>query len=158
MKTFRITKEIEIVCEAKRTRNGFKHEATLLINGLEDSFAKLCYLNRTWERYEYQSVLEEVIEKSKGLTPKEKELAKKSIENEDFLGGEKETDKFKTLANIMAVGEFLAGNDLKTKNDWKTRMLKAGLGEGVIMPEDWDELSEEEKEKRLDKIINEFRG
>jgi hypothetical protein len=33
-------------------------------------------------------------------------------------------------------------------------MLKAGLSnKGLIMPEDWNELSEDEKEKRLNKVI-----
>jgi hypothetical protein len=32
-------------------------------------------------------------------------------------------------------------------------MIKAGLGEGIMMPEDWDTLSEDEKEKRLDAVI-----
>lgn len=42
----------------------------------------------------------------------------------------------------------------KESNDWKARMLKAGLeNRGLIMPEDWDELSEEEKEKRLNSAI-----
>jgi len=36
-------------------------------------------------------------------------------------------------------------------------MIKAGLGSGIQMPDDWEELSEEEKEKRLNKIIKELK-
>jgi hypothetical protein len=33
-------------------------------------------------------------------------------------------------------------------------MIKAGLGnKGLEMPEDWDSLSEDEKEKRLNNVI-----
>ena len=50
------------------------------------------------------------------------------------------------------IGEIF-GQNKKEKNDWKARMLKAGLGEGLDMPEDWNSLSEEEKERRLNKMI-----
>lgn len=60
----------------------------------------------------------------------------------------------KTTAMVMAMGNLLAGDSQKEKNDWKSRMLKAGLGNsGLIMPEDWDSLTEDEKEKRLDGAI-----
>ena len=35
----------------------------------------------------------------------------------------------------------------------KKRMLKAGLGEGLDFPEDWNTLSEDEKEIRLNKVV-----
>jgi hypothetical protein len=36
-------------------------------------------------------------------------------------------------------------------------MIKAGLGnKGLEMPEDWDSLSEEEKERRLNNVIGEL--
>ena len=63
MKLFKLDDEYSIVCEWKSTRNGFKHEATLLKNGLEDGNTKICYLNRTWERFEYESVLLRIIDK-----------------------------------------------------------------------------------------------
>jgi hypothetical protein len=46
------------------------------------------------------------------------------------------------------------GQTPKEKNDWKARMIKAGLGgQGLEMPEDWNTLSEETKEVRLNKVI-----
>ena len=45
----------------------------------------------------------------------------------------------------------------KTPNITKERMIKAGLGEGIQMPDDWGTLSEKEKEVRLDKVIKELR-
>ena len=51
---------------------------------------------------------------------------------------------------VAMFGELLCDNQ-KEKNDWKKRMLDAtGL---LDFPEDWDELSEEEKQKRLDNVI-----
>lgn len=43
----------------------------------------------------------------------------------------------------------------KTKaeaNDWKERMLKARLN-GLSMPDNWGQLNEDEKQKRLDGVI-----
>ena len=60
MKSFRINDYIEIVCESQRTRYGFRHLATLLINGIERDTAKCTYQNRTWESYEFQSVLRKI--------------------------------------------------------------------------------------------------
>lgn len=49
------------VCESEGTRNGFRHV-------LKDGFGiqcKVCYLNRTWERYQFQSLLQKAIKKLK---------------------------------------------------------------------------------------------
>ena len=51
---------------------------------------------------------------------------------------------------VAMFGELLCDNQ-KEKNDWKKRMLDAtGL---LDFPEDWDDLSEDEKQKRLDNVI-----
>jgi len=43
------------------------------------------------------------------------------------------------------------------ENNWKARMLKAGLSnQGLIIPEDWDTLSEDDKEARLNKVITQL--
>lgn len=64
MQIFKINSKISIVCEAKSTRYGFRHEATILYNGSEYDKTKICYQNRTWERYTYESVLNKVAEKA----------------------------------------------------------------------------------------------
>lgn len=56
------------------------------------------------------------------------------------------------VAGIAMLGNIFC-NDQKESNDWKARMLKAGLGEGLQMPDDWGSLSEEEKQRRLDGAI-----
>ena len=59
----------------------------------------------------------------------------------------------KTVAMVASLGSIFGSNP-KEANDWKARMLKAGLeGRGLIMPEDWDTLDESEKTRRLDGAI-----
>lgn len=64
MKIFKLSKNIDVVCNSENTRYGFRHLATLHFNGIERENAKACYYNRTWECYQYQSVLKSVIEKA----------------------------------------------------------------------------------------------
>ncbi len=162
MQTFKINKELEAVCEWKKTRIAFKHEATLLRNGVEVLKVKINYLNRTWERYTYESVLEKLLEKSKsaGLL--------KDGESVDFKtailnGGEKDMAALKSVAMVAALGDIFhsdeAGGSQKARNDWKARMLKAGLGDkGFIMPDDWDTLDEATKQARLDGVLTQLSG
>ena len=65
----------------------------------------------------------------------------------------------RTVAMVAALGDtFHAGNQAAA-NDWKARMLRAGLeGRGLIMPDDWAELSEDEKERRLNGALAELRS
>ena len=45
-----------IYCKYENTRNGFKHVATMYYN--RNTYVAVCYyLNRTWECFEYQSVI-----------------------------------------------------------------------------------------------------
>lgn len=63
MREFKLNDEYAVVCEFVSTRSGFKHVAVLLMNGVEIDRTKCCYINRTWERYTYQSVLCKIIGK-----------------------------------------------------------------------------------------------
>ena len=58
-------KDYYFVCEFKRTRNGFKHVCTLfeLGNPYPIETATCHYINRTWERYDFQSVCKECVNK-----------------------------------------------------------------------------------------------
>jgi hypothetical protein len=147
-RAFKINDKVQIVARSGDARDGFNHFATLYINGEAVDEAKVHYINRTWESYEFQSVMQKLIDKTTALTPAEKETAK-SFLNKDHT----DWSDFKMTGAIAKLGEVF-GQTEKEKNDWKERMLKAGLGgKGLEMPEDWGTLDEKEKKKRLDAVI-----
>lgn len=161
MKTFKIGKDIQVVCNAENTRSGFRHLASLVINGNEVDKTKCCYLNRTWEAWEFQSVIESLIGKTNCLTKRQKTSALKKLNGNDGYSGtgcQGEKAQFKTVAGIARLWEIFAGDE-KGKNDWKKRILSAGLeNSGLQFPENWDQLDEETKRARLDgaiKVISE---
>lgn len=148
MKKFNINDEYDAICEHKNTRNGFKHEATLLRNGEEVTTVKGCYQNRTWESYEFKTVLSKLLTKTEILTDEEK---KSFLERGEKLESERVDCMFSTVSMVAKMGEIMC-DDKKDANDWKKRMIEAGLG-GVSFPDDWDNLSEEEKESRMNKAL-----
>ena len=148
MRSFKITENIEIVCRSERTRNGFRHLASLLIDSIEIDKAKCCYLNRTWEAYEFQSVMLELVNKTKALNETEKRICVAYLQ-----GNHTDWSQFKATGMVALLGDLLC-KDKKESNDWKARMLKAGLGNiGLEMPKDWDSLDEDTKKQRLDLVI-----
>ncbi len=154
MRTFKITRRLEVVCGWAKTRNGFKHTATLQRDGYGEVSVKVCYLNRTWERYEYQTVLQKLFgSMERSLTKYEQARFKSVIKTGGVAEMKRFNQELKTVAMVASLGS-LFGTDRKEANDWKTRMIKAGMeGKGLIMPDDWDSLGEEEKERRLNNLI-----
>jgi hypothetical protein len=148
MKIFEITDTFRIVCEYKSTGYGFKHTATLFIDGVDRESVKCTYQNRTWESYEFQSVLYKLAEKSKVLSKEEKQFL------HDYAKTYQEHDSgLSAIAGVMSLASLFTDNE-SASNDWKERMLRAGLeGRGLIMPDDWESLPEAEKTKRLDGVI-----
>lgn len=65
MQSFKINDNAEAVCVSENTRSGFRHVAHLLIGGREILRHKVCYQNRTWERWTFQTVLAGLLEKAK---------------------------------------------------------------------------------------------
>ena len=148
---FKINDKISIVCRFGDSRDGFNHFATLYVNGVEVDQVKIHYINRTWESYEFESVLNKLVDKTKNLSDSEKEVARKFIKNPQRT--EDDMADLRTVGAIAQLGEIF-GNTQKEKNDWKVRMIKAGLGDkGLDMPEDWETLSEDEKERRLNLVV-----
>jgi hypothetical protein len=56
------------------------------------------------------------------------------------------------IGAIAKLGDLFC-EKTEDKNKWKERMLKTGLS-GLDFPDDFESLSEEEKEKRLNKVVN----
>lgn len=157
MKTFKINDKYQIGCESVKTRNGFKHVANLYRTGLSGtttniSETKVCYLNRTWESYEYETVIERLLQINSDLFPKQ--TITKFLKRQKGEYKKQAKSMFNSIALVAQIGNVLC-NDQKEKNDWKKRMLLAGLPE-LDIPVDWDLLSESEKENRLNKVINEL--
>jgi hypothetical protein len=151
MRTFKINEKIEVVCDWQKTRYGFRHLAHLMLDGKEIEYAKVCYYNRTWECYEYQTVMLRLFEKSTALSEEDKKLCKVWAN-----GDHTDWTPFKTVSAIAKMGDILCQGQ-KEKNDWKARMIKAGLGDkGLIMPEDWDSLDEDTKESRLNMVLEQI--
>lgn len=150
-KTFRLDEHVSIDCNYYETRYSWGHEAELSIDGHVIKYKKITYQNRTWEAYTYQTILRSVVDDCKQFDKNTREKYQKTIENQSFS---QDKDMLKSVAMVAKLGELLTNNK-KEANDWKARMLRAGLeNKGLIMPDDWEALSEEDKTKRLDGVIS----
>ena len=148
-KEFRIDDNTTIIARAEDTRSGFRHVVDIYKDGNLVDSAKVTYQNRTWESFEFETAINKLLDKT-GMSDEEK---KKIMDRLSGKSHEETEQQFKTIGAIASMGEIF-GKGKKEKNDWKLRMLKAGLeNKGLQVPEDWDTLSEDEKEKRLNKII-----
>jgi len=149
MKTFVINDRMKIEARFEKARDGFNHIAVLLVDGREVERAKAHYINRTWESYEYESVVNEVIDKT-DLIPQGKKQALK-----DYFAGKSHEEietMFGSIGMVAKLGDIMTKNK-KESNEWKKRMIKAGTGEGIDFPKNWDKIPEEAKAERLNKVI-----
>jgi hypothetical protein len=145
--SFKINDHVTVFCHTEDTRSGFRHLATLFDNGMIRARAKECYINRTWERYDYQTVLRRL--SGNVIDPLGAEI-KTFADNYQ----EPRNAMFDSLTAVCALGEIMGMNQTDT-NDWKARMLKAGLPQ-LDIPDDWDTLAEDEKTRRLNTVIGEL--
>lgn len=146
-KTFTLEDEITINCGWQKTNYGFRHLATVRKDLKKIGYAKVCYYNRTWERYKYQSVVQSALRNT--FTD---DIASGYIKIIDAKA-EGDDGGLGIIAGIAKLGSIFCDNE-KDANDWKARMLKAGLeGRGLDMPDDFDNLPEAEKTRRLDGAI-----
>ena len=81
MRIFKLSDNIEVVCEFLPTSYGFRHIAHLMVNGNEVEKSKCCYYNRTWEKYEFETVMVNLIYKSKRLDEYQKDRFLEIIKN-----------------------------------------------------------------------------
>ena len=56
-KLFNYGDDLYVVCDHGKTRSGFKHIGKVFYKGYLVHEDKICYYNRTWEQWEYQSIL-----------------------------------------------------------------------------------------------------
>ena len=149
MTTFNVSNSIKIVCVCNDTKNGFCHRATVFVNGNKKCSSVVSYCNRTWESYKFKTVLERALIKS-GVVPKENIDAVL-----DGWGENPSTNGMaglNSLSMVMKMGSLMCP-DKAEANDFKLRMLKAGLPQGALnLPDDFDSLPEAEKERRLNGV------
>ena len=110
--------EIMFVNQFRNTRNGFAHDTTLFIDNREYQTATCHYYNRTWEWYDYQTVMLEAVyllKKAKEQECKREYLRKNSIKQ---IRGEKRKAE---LTNLIAEDEENKFYDA-IMHDLKTRI------------------------------------
>lgn len=141
-RSFQPTQSISIHCRSEKTSMAFRHLATVFKNGSIVGEGRIPYQNRTWEKYEFESVMRQAVDKS-SLTPEEKTTVKKWLEGDrtDWSG-------FHMTGMVAKLGDVMTKTPQEA-NAWKTRMLKAG---GLDIPDDWSTLPEGTKKQRLDKV------
>lgn len=73
MRLFQITPELTVSCTCEDTRTAFRHVAKIFRSGwMTGEQVKICYLNRTWESFEFQSVLHKLADSKNSLTEEER--------------------------------------------------------------------------------------
>ena len=144
-KFFEVSPDLHIHAWSENTRYGFRHLARLRETGAQ---AKACYYNRTWEAWEFQSVVRALADKVNDL-----DAGKiRAFANDEPY----DNSAMKTVGMVAALGSIFCDTP-KEQNDWKLRMIKAGLEpSGLSIPDDWDTLTEEEKTRRLDAVTQEL--
>ena len=147
MQTFTLPDNYTIECRSEKTRYGFRHLADLRLGGVTVAKDKACYYNRTWECFNFQTVAHGVIGKhfNEAVAADYKQIV-------DAQGRGAVEQMFKSVGAIASLGNVLCDNTAD-RNKWKKRMLEAGLS-GLDFPDDFDSLPEEEKERRINKVID----
>ena len=151
MKSFKLNDRMQIVAKYEKTRSGFRHRATLLVDNVEVDEVTVPYLNRTWESYNFESAINKLIDKSPNIAPEMKQKFKDKLAGRSH---EETKQQFRTIGMVSAMGDIIGGKSRVEKNIWKQRMIKAGLGDAIQMPKDWDKLPEDVKEARLNKVTD----
>lgn len=148
-KTIEIDELYSLNCYFERTRYGFRHVVELLRNQCFAAKDKCCYYNRTWESYDYQSAIHKVLHKYFN-----EDVAKGYCDLVDAKEKGRISGEFGMIAAIAKMGDILCEKQ-EDKLDWKKRML--GTVPGIDFPKDWENLPEEEKQRRLDGAIEQLR-
>jgi hypothetical protein len=112
--------EIEFVCYTTYTRNGFCHTAHLMGWKYNTNDTKQSYINRTWERFDYESVLKRAI----GKLPADlqKEVYAQIIEGkaaEEHEKAEAMVKSFEALHSALSTEdkERLANSDIEIHSE-----------------------------------------
>ncbi len=148
---FKLDGNEKIKASVQNAPTGFKHVVKFYRGDNLVQSRQVSYYNRTWESYKYSSAINMLMEKMIKKNQITKEQAKRVVQITSGQAKARVDSMFKTTSNVAMMGEVF-GQTKKEKNDWKLKMLVAG-NPGLQIPNDWDNLSETEKESRLNRII-----
>lgn len=138
-KVFELDGTYSITCWVYETRYSWGHYAEIAKNGSVFNETKYTYYNRTWESYQYQSIIHGLINKAR-LPDTYNKIA-------DAIG-EGNTSKELAHLRLVAVTAGILGTP-----DTQLKTLITATGGAITKPDDWDTLTDTEKKERLDKAI-----
>ena len=146
MTTFQINDELVVKCTTHNTRTGFKHIATLYHkDGEKVTSASQNWCNRTWESWTFEEVMKKL---ARRLQKHFSDAYAQAVQH--FIANYKQPNPFKGVAAIAAMSA-LFGSDLKEQNDLTKRIV--ATVPGLDIPADFDDLPEDERKRRLDKVL-----
>lgn len=148
-KTVQLSEKYSVRLSYVKTNYGFKHEAVAMEDWRVLGKTKAIYYNRTWECYEYQTVICQAI---KAFIPSpEKEVLHEHFSTITRLPGEGKSFLDSVCAMAKAF-EVIAGDDKETTAKFQKKFLEKVPG--IDFPEGFDELPLEERERRLKGAID----
>lgn len=145
MEHYTITENLYFQAWSWRKSGRWGHKAKAVYNGREIAEVNITYLNRTWEAYEFQSVMQkliEVLDAEKTVPLKDRIQAYKIVKT----GDRRDLKKLQSIGAMAMLGGIIGGN--------KTKARILGSIPGVMIPDDFENLPEIEQSRRLDGAIN----
>jgi len=95
-----------IVCSSQNTRNGFRHYCEYRRNNKTLESRSVSYLNRTWESYEFETAIRELVRKMKFS-------AEEAAHILQITSGKAKADldsRFGSIAAVAKMGEIMGVN------------------------------------------------
>lgn len=151
MEKYNITKDLYFEAWSWRKGGRWGHKARAVYfrpdieRWITTAEVSITYQNRTWEAYEYQSVMEKLIDALDAV--KYVPLADRIEASKVIKAGDRrDMKKLGAMGALAMMAGIIGGNESKAR-------VLASIP-GVIMPDDFESLSEAEKSSRLDGAIN----
>lgn len=145
MEKYIINKDLYFEAWSWQRSGRWGHKARAVYQNRVTEEVSITYQNRTWEAYKFQSVMEKLIDHLDAVNyvPLADRIeASKVIKK----GDQREMKGLQKIGALAMLGGIIGGNTTKQR-------IIASIP-GVIMPDGFEELGEEEKSRRLDGAIN----
>jgi hypothetical protein len=145
MEKYIINKDLYFEAWSWQRSGRWGHKARAVYQNRVTEEVSITYQNRTWEAYKFQSVMEKLIDRLDAVhyVPLADRIeASKVIKT----GDRREMKKLQSIGAIAMLGGIIGGNTTKQR-------IIASIP-GVIVPDDFDSLDENEKTRRLNGAIN----